>query len=239
MKKAFITLAVILFITPFIKAQNPASEKPFIDVTGIAEMEVVPDMIYIKFILSERNSGKSKVSIQEQEDSLKSALKSVNINLENLFLNDASSQYVKVYWKKDDVLTSKGYTLLVNSAKDIGKVFFELDKLKIDNAFIAKVDHTKIKEYRKEVRIDAIKAAKEKANYLLNAIGNQTGTPLIVRENSIRDKQIQLANTNIRGSRSEAQYTYVNGVKVKSAENQIQFEKIKIVYSVFVKFEIK
>ena len=42
-------------------------------------------------------------------------------------------------------------------------------------------------DYRKEVKIQAIKAAKEKANYLLNAIGNKAGKPLEIIEISDND----------------------------------------------------
>lgn len=50
-----------------------------------------------------------------------------------------------------------------------GKVFEKLDELKIVDAYISKVSHSKLEEFKKEVRVMAIKAAKEKANYLLTA----------------------------------------------------------------------
>ena len=126
-------------------AQVQNAEVPYIEITGTAEMEVVPDMIYLKIILSEKNAGtKSKVSIKEQEDSLKLALKKVNIDLTKLSLSDASSQYIRVSWGKDNVITKKEYTLLLSDAESLGKVLRELDRLKVSNAFISKVDHSEI-----------------------------------------------------------------------------------------------
>jgi uncharacterized protein YggE len=94
---------------------------------------------------------------------------------------------------------------------------------------------------RKEVKILAIKAAKDKADYLLTAIGEQTGKPLVVKENEILPNRT-LANVNVRGSRSSETEYFVDGVKMKSDDNnEIQFQKIKIQTStsIYVKFSIK
>jgi len=112
-------------------------------------------------------------------------------------------------------------------------VFQQLDKLEITDAFIAKVNHSKLDSLNKEVKILAIKAAKNKADYLLTAIGEQTGKPLIVeeRENGIT-------------SRAKVLYSgrYVDGVRVTSdsdKEEELQFKKIKIEAFIYVKFAIK
>ena len=92
---------------------------------------------------------------------------------------------------------------------------------------------------RKEIKIAAIKAAKNKADYLLTAIGEQTGKPLIIKE-TVENKISSNVNVNFRGSRSNETYYYIDGIKVKdSDENEIQFQKIKIQSSIYVKFSIK
>lgn len=62
---------------------------------------------------------------------------------------------------------------------------------------------------------------------------------LIFKENEILPNRT-LANVNVRGSRlSETEY-FVDGVKMKSEDNnEIQFQKIKIQTSIYVKFSIK
>jgi hypothetical protein len=92
---------------------------------------------------------------------------------------------------------------------------------------------------RKEVKILAIKAAKDKADYLLTAINEQTGKPLVVKENEILPNRT-LSNVNVRGGRSSETEYFVDGMKMKSEENnEIQFQKIKIQTSIYVKFSIK
>lgn len=79
--------------------------------------------------------------------------------------------------EKERCVNKKEYTLKVKNAIELGRMFQELEKLEITDAFISKVNHSKIDSLRKEVRILAIKAAKDKADYLLTAIGEQTGKP--------------------------------------------------------------
>jgi uncharacterized protein YggE len=212
-------------------------EQPYIEVTGTAEKEVTPDEIYIGIIIREKYVNKVKVTIEEQEEKLKIAVKSIGIDLTNLYLSDANADYVKICWQKKDVLTKKDYTLKVSAATTVGQVFLELEKLEIIDAFISRVNHSKMDSLRKEIKILAIKAAKDKADYLLTAIGEQTGKPLIVKENeNLPNKTL----ASVRGSRlSETEY-YVDDVKMKSEDNsEIQFQKIKIQTRIYVKFSIK
>jgi len=213
-------------------------EKPYIEVNGIAEIEVVPDEIYISIILAERYENKVKVTIEEQEEKMKSAIKSLGIDLKNLFLSDVNADYLKVSWQKKDVLTKKDYVLKVTDANSVGKVFMELDKLAIKDASVSKVNHSKIDSLKREVRIMAIKAAREKADYLLEAIGEQTGKAQIVRENEFTP--YNATSNTIRGARAGGEILYIDGVKVKEDEdNSIVFEKIKVKSDVYVKFLIK
>jgi uncharacterized protein YggE len=128
------------------------------------------------------------------------------------------------------------YTLKVTNATTVGQVFQQLDKLEITDANIVKVNHSKIDSLKKEVRIMAIKAAKTKADYLLAAIGEQTGKPLIVKEKE--NSYIDPSMLNVRGGRSSSTEYFVDGNKV-STEDDIQFQKIKIQSAIYIKFSIK
>lgn len=212
--------------------QIQQDDRPFIEVTGTIEKEIIPDEIYIRIILAERLEGKTKISKEKQETDLKNAVQSLGIDLSNLRLKGAMASYQKIKWAKKDVMARSEYLLMVKDAKTVGQVFDKLDALKITNARISKVDHSKIKAYKKETRISAIKAAKEKADYLLEAIGEETGMPLIIREqypNSLRsNNQNYLAIAN--GS--------INQI-ADMGPNDLQFEKIIVRTSIYVKFTIK
>ncbi len=234
--------ATFLLITSLTFGQSPTpqpEEQPYIEVIGTAEKDVIPDEIYIEIIIGERYVNKDKVTIEEQEEKLKTVIKSLGIDLTNLSLSDANADYVKVKWKQKDVLTKKEYTLKVSKATTVGQVFQKIDSLEIKDAHISKVSHSKIDSLKKETKIAAIKAAKAKADYLLATIGEQTGKPLIIRENDpLVGNNSNVINQAIINTRCTTEGTsyYVDGVKV---ENEIHFHKIKIQSSVYVKFLIK
>lgn len=238
--KQLLTMAFLLTtILTFGQANTTKSEEqPYIEVMGTAEKEVIPDEIYIGIIIREKYINKAKVTIEEQEEKLKNAVKLLGIDLTNLYLSDANADYVKIRWQKKEVLTKKDYTLKVSNATTVGQVFQELEKLEITDAFISRVNHSKIDSLRKEVKIMAIKSAKEKADYLLAAIGEQTGKPLVIKETEGSQGIV------VRGSRSDAQSYFIDGVKVRSLQEseekgEIQFQKIKIQTNIYVKFSIK
>lgn len=209
-------------------------EQPYIEVTGTAEKEVIPDEIYIGIIIRERYVNKVKIAIEEQEEKLKNAVKSLGIDLTNLYLSDANADYVKIRWQTKDVLTKKEYELKVTNAYTVGQVFQELEKLDITDAYIARVNHSKMDSLRKEVKIQAIKAAKNKADYLLAAIGEQTGKPIIIKENDFIPDQT-VSNIRVSGNRiSKAMYLFDED----NDNNDIQFQKIKLQAQIYVKFGI-
>lgn len=238
-----ITILLLLIATKTVFGQATSDkeiEKPYIEVTGTAEKEIIPNEIYITITIRERQEGKEKITIDKQEADLKEALKSIGVSLDNLSLSDANANYIRVKWTKKDVITKNEYVLKVGDALTIGKVFEKLDELKIVEANISRVSHSKLEEFKKEVRIMAIKAAKEKADYLLTAIGEQTGKALKVYEQSPSYK-IDDAYLNVRGGRSESSLYYVDGIKMSESDKDkiLQFQKIKLQSAIYVKFEIK
>ncbi len=247
MKIQIMTLLLVASTT-LTFAQSPGEkpeEKPFILVTGTAEKEVVPDEIYIGIVIRERYVNKEKVTIEQQEEKLKNAIKTLGIDLANLSLSNANANFVRIPWHKKDVLTRKDYTLKVADAETVGKIFQALDDLEIRDAFISKVEHSKIDSLRKEVKIEAIKDAKDKADYLLAAIGEQTGKPLIINEipgqsiNALLEGK--LSGVSIQGSRiNDLAYPLIGVDKERGEENNIiQFQKINIQTTILVKFSIK
>ena len=171
--KSFILSILLTSLSSLAFSQNtdPLANARYIEVTGVAELEVVPDEIYVTIIVRERATNKRKFSIEEQEKNLKNAMQSIGIDLKNLSLANANADFVKVRWKKEDVITQKDYLLKVGDATTLSKVFAELDKLEIKDAYIQRVNHSRMEQLKKEVKIKAIKNAKEKVDYLLGAIG--------------------------------------------------------------------
>jgi len=219
-------------------SQIPAEPQPYIEVTGIAEKEVLPDEIYIAITLKEKYVNKVKVTIQEQENKLKESLQKIGIGPDQLYLSDADASYVRVTWRNKDVLTQKDYTLKVSDAPTVGKVFQALDDLDIKDANLTRISHSKMDSLRKEVRIMAIKAARDKAEYLLEAIGARLGKPLIINEFS--GGMYGEMESNVRNSQPVTTEYYLGGIVAKDRpEGEIQFQKIRIQAAVSTRFSIQ
>jgi uncharacterized protein YggE len=147
------------------------NEIPHIEVTGKAERIIVPDEIYLSITIKERESGRDQITIEQQESDVKAALTRLNIPLESLTISDATADYVRVKWNRKDVVSQSEYELKLVEAQQVADVMGQLDSLKIKNAFLSRVSHSEIETMTKEVEIEAIQNAKEKADYLLEAVG--------------------------------------------------------------------
>ncbi|MDA3882685.1 MAG: SIMPL domain-containing protein [Bacteroidales bacterium] len=107
-------------------------------------------------------------------------------------------QLKNVSWFREDIISQTYYLLKVENADMVSKVFEKLQTIHINDARISHVSHSEIEKIKKEVRVEAIVAAKEKADYLLAAIGQKTGKALYVRENADARpyRQYELANVS-------------------------------------------
>ncbi len=219
------------------QTQNSTEHKPYIDVTGYAFKNIVPDEIYIAIIIKERESGRNKITIERQENELRQALRDLNIPIESLTVADAQADYIRVKMTKKDVISQSKYELKLSTAKQVVDVFEKLDELKIDNANISKVSHSKIEEYKKDIKIEAIKNAKSKADYLLAAIGQETGPALIINELNANEDRVRREGVMVRGARNLESVGYIDGEP--KAFGTIEFRKIKLEATIYAKFEIK
>lgn len=208
-------------------------EIPAIEVVGTGEMEIVPDEIFISFTLKERFDGRNKIDIENQEKELKKRLLKIGIDLKDLQLSDATSDYIKIKRKKEDVIASKDYLLKVQTTSQIATVFEMLDDIDAFDADIQRVDHSEIEKYKNEVKMMAIKAAKQKATNLLTAIGETIDKPLLIQERETFEDQPFLRKT------MEMANIAMDAQSQAEPLPEIGFQKIKLKYSVFARFAIK
>lgn len=228
-------LLIILFLVPFtLFAQQ--GEKNFIDqnyieVLGKAEMEISPDLIYLAISINEKDT-RNKVSVSQLEEKMIDKLREIGVDVsKGLLIKDLTSSFRSHLLLKSDILLTKEYQLVVHNGKMAGLVYLELEKLGISNISVERVDHSNMDKFRREVKVSAIKAAKEKAIELTQAIGQTAGRALFIREIDMPSYRPSTANVMIRG--------YSNSGSGKIAAPEMDFEKIKIEYSVQCYFELK
>lgn len=220
------------------KASGQSGEKNFIDhnyieVTGNAELEVAPDMIYLNITLRDRDS-KVKISLAERESQMIAKLKDLGIDVsKDLMVSDLSSSYRDYLLFRSDVMLAKQYQLLVHDAKTAFQVLLELERLEIANVSIAKLDHSEMTRYKKEVKISAIRAAREKADDLAKAIGQDIGRALYVQE-------IEFLPSRSVYPQQRNSLSSVGAVHRGAPEApELGFEKLILNYSILCRFELK
>lgn len=110
-----------------------------------------------------------------------------------------------------------------------------LDEEATANFRIVRTWHSKMTEYRKQLKIAAIKSAKEKGQYLTEAIGEKLGQAITIQEDSPTD--IVTAPHN---------YTTSNMVVFESKNfttandfTNVNFKKIKLEYTVAVIYSLQ
>ena len=236
-KYSFLLVMVIISMIATGQQIPTPEEKPNIEVTGSAEMEVVPDEIYVSIVLREKNKNNDKWKIETQEDNLMKKLTENGFDIKNLSLSGADGDLQYQVFRKNRVITEKKLQMKVQNAGEVNKLFQILDELEIEDAGISKTSHSEIEKFRKEIKIEAMKAAKDKADYLLTAIGEQTGKPLVIREQVYTTYPSNVySNVALRGASTQG---YEARFNAKGFENEVAFTKIKIRYEIFAKFGIK
>ncbi|PTN09779.1 SIMPL domain-containing protein [Mangrovibacterium marinum] len=226
----FLVLMVAATVARAQTAINPLESTPYIEVTGEGELEIVPDEIYLQFTLKERMDGRSKTELDQIEKELKKKLSSAGFNLTDLTLADANADFVTIKRKKKDVLASKDYQMKLSQTGQIATLLDVLDEVKAENAYISRLDHSQMEQFKKDVKIKAAKNAHDKAQYLLGALGQKAGNILFIQE---RESYLQPY------VRKAAALGMVADMQAESAsEPEISFRKIKLNYKVFARFAI-
>lgn len=234
MKKILFYALAALSNLPLI-AQTIPAEIPSIEIQARAEKEITPNEIYIMITLLEVQDGRKTLKITEQEIKLKKIVKDLGIPTENLTLFNAQANLQNINsWGKKDVVDKKVYSLKVNTAETLGKLYQELNKISINEAAIYKTRYSNQDSIYQELRIEAMKKAKKQALVMTQAIGESLGKPLMIREDNI-----PMPYPMARGFVSTLADDVAEFKSEEINNYSIEFKPIKFEVSVYVKFSIK
>ncbi len=228
MKKIFLILTVITSNLLFGQENVNIHNTPHIEVTGEGKMEVVPDEIYLTISISEADRG--KLSMEKLELDMLKRLEDIGIDVDEQLkvLNFNSGFKNRVLGQK--INTSKQYELMLNETRQVPVVFAELEKLNISNINFIRVDHSDRESLEMEVKVAAVRSAKNKAQRMLQELGNQVGKPILIQERSSgHSHRYQSLATN-----SELEEVFYESRPLPD----LDFQSIVIQYSVQVRFAI-
>ena len=233
--KTFVVL-VTLWLSGIlaISAQEDNNSR-YIEVTGSSETEIIPDeihfMITIKEYWQEEFEKKSKpedyqtkVPVNEIEHNLMSALKQAGIAP-----SDIQTKEVGDYWRErgKDFLISKTFDIKLQNPDQINRIIQTVNTKGIQSMNIGELKNKDLHEYRKQGKIEALKAARQKADYLVAAMGQKLGNVLRIvepEERSFSYFQPQSAMSNVAIPSYDS--------------NPENFRTIKLRYQMTARFEI-
>ncbi len=229
MRKVFL-LAFALFAWNIL-ANAQESDERYIEVTGSSEIEVVPDeihfLIQIKEYWEEEYTGKSK---KEEDFRTKVPLTVIEKDLRKIGISDEAirTQEVGDYWRQrgKEFLIGKQLDIRLTDFEQINSIIRSVNTWGIESMRIGELKHKDLPMYRKQGKIEALKAAREKASYLVAAMGQQLGEVIRI---------IEPADNNIsRYLPFQAQ----SNVSMGTAATE-QYRVIKLRYEMTARFAIK
>ncbi|HAI77366.1 MAG TPA: hypothetical protein DCM08_14120 [Microscillaceae bacterium] len=152
----------------------------------------------------------------------------------SLTLNSADSYYWWYWWSyRESPFARKTFHLKLNKETNFLQLVEDLNQKWVESIRIANTKNKDIQTYRKEVKIEALKAAKEKATYLLESVGEQIGSVLSIEEISENNNYWNRNNNLSSNSNISLNSANINDDAVKNVAN------IKLRYEIKAKFEIK
>jgi len=250
--KNFLFIASLLFFSiNFVGAQkvsaqnNNDSDIPYIEVVGSADIEIEPDEMRVSVTIGQNVNKKdeqkvTKISLEQAENKLMDILKQLGIPKDKVILKNASTGgYWPYYWyydRPEEIGLKKEYEIIVTSNTQLDKLFSLLPGPKEGflNVNISELKNKNIAEYRKQTKIEAMKAAKAKAEYLLESVGSTTGRLIQAAE---------LDEDDWGGYRPVSAYSNVVSQTSmnagSSSEDGTSIRKIKLRYRMKARFEIK
>jgi uncharacterized protein YggE len=209
-----------------------------INVNGHSELSITPDEIYVQIELREYNKKNGdKVDIETIRNQFLSAAKSMTIADTDVVVQGYSGWDGNYWWyqknkkKNPDMKAGITYEVKVKTVDDMDKLVDKLDDEATQNFYISRTSHSDLDSIKKQLKMLAIKNAKDEAVYLASALDDNVGQALIVNDpNESSDYPRPLYKTNMMMTAEADQ---------SAPAMNVDFKKMKIEMNINVTFELK
>lgn len=159
-----------------------------INVVGSAEMDIEPDQVDVYFVLSEYMSDKNnKVSMEIIRKEFLKACADASIPKDSIRVDGLSGNAYQHYIhkkKKNDpgFMESVTFVIRLSNTKQIDALAAKVNDKAVINMYVGRRWHSNMVAFRKDLRIQATKAALEKAIYMSQSIGEQLDGAILIEE---------------------------------------------------------
>lgn len=175
--RPILLLAFGFLLTLTAQSQNNA----FIEVTGTADSLVLPNQIFLRFGLTEKET-RTKTMLEETELKIISGLRALGIDPDiQLFVQDQLSN-IRQYALKKNESTPREYLLKLYDSRSLVASLNLLDNLGIQNVRMDRLEHYEAPIVRSILSMKALENARQKAAKLAAVNGQQIGTIISIVE---------------------------------------------------------
>ena len=237
--KKYALLLLMSILNSIVFAQTGSESITYpktITVEGSAEMEIIPDEIYTTVELKEyEKKGTGKITIEKIKADFLQVCKSIGLPDSTISIDSYEGLNYRNRRRrgKDELYSSIKYQIKFSTSTKMDELVEKLDDDATQNFEIVRTSHSKIREYRKQLKIQAVKAAKEKAQYLSEAVDEKIGVAISIIEPAEYDAPMD-NNNNYRYSQ------HANAVyNADESRTAVDFKKLKLRYSANVVFALK
>ncbi len=180
-----VAAAIVMFLSSIAWAQQVQPRG--VTTTGMAEINVVPDEVLLQVGIESQSvrARTAKAAVDTTSRKVLTALKDLSIDSKDVQTTSLSLQPQFDYRKGMQISTFSAEQSLTIKLRDISKIDDVLDALikaggnKVDGI---EYQSTELRKYRDQAREEAVKAAREKAEALAKALGQQIGKATTIIE---------------------------------------------------------
>lgn len=236
--KVFIFVLILISISAQLQAQERSSDKSqrTISVTGVAEKEIQPDIIYFTISLKEYQlKTGSKFQMSELENQLIKSVEKAGLDKESLTVENVYGYNYS--WNKKtenkDFMARKQFQLKLPDAKKLTVILSKIDPKAIEYVRVSQYTHSRLQELNQELQVEAVKDAKAKAEALLKPLDEKVGKVLEVNENQQNFQPIyykSYQNSRVMSATDD---------ESASIESDLDFKNIKLKAEVHIVFLIQ
>lgn len=237
LKTVLIIMLMAVIVAP-LHAQEKSSIKNTrtISVSGVAEKEITPDIIYFTISLKEYqlNMG-SKFEMAELENQLVSAVEKAGYDKENLTVENVygSNYSWNKKTKNKDFMARKQFQLKLTDAKKLNVILAQLDPKAIEYVRVSQYTHSNLAQLNQELQVEAVKNAKAKAEALLAPLDEKLGKVIELAENQRNFEPIYYKTYQSNRIMSAA------GAESDTMESDLDFKNIKLKAEIHIVFSIQ
>ncbi|SFR32569.1 hypothetical protein SAMN04490243_0513 [Robiginitalea myxolifaciens] len=232
MKKVVLPALFLLISASAIGQQKNFLDMPYLETSAKVDTLVVPDRIYLQIVLQESDT-KGRISVEELEERMANALELLGIDLKKqLAVSDISSDFMKYFLRGKEVLKDKSYELLLYTARDVGQVVGELEKLGIANVSLSRTEYSDEEGLELALKKMAVEKARTKAKIMVETLDQQLGRAIHISDGGFYVRSQAQPEYSIRTM--AAQDTEMAFAGIDS-----DFQRIRMEAQVQVKFAIE